>query len=35
VESGFRGIKKPAAISPVWREQPARMAALALLTVVR
>ena len=34
VAPGFRGSKKPAAISPVWLEKPARMAALALLTVV-
>jgi transposase len=34
VEPGFRWINNPAASSPVWREQPARMAALALLTVV-
>jgi hypothetical protein len=34
VEPGFRGIKNPAAISPVWREKPARMAAVAMLTVV-
>jgi hypothetical protein len=34
VEPGFRWIKNPAAISPVWREKPARLAALALLTVV-
>ena len=33
VESGFRGIKKPAAIAPVWREKPERIAALAMLTV--
>jgi hypothetical protein len=31
-EPGFRGIKKPAAMAPVWREQPARIAALAMLT---
>jgi hypothetical protein len=34
VESGFRWIKNPAAISPVWLEKPERMAALARLTVV-
>ena len=34
VEPGFRWIKNPAAIAPVWRENPARMAALAMLTVV-
>ena len=34
VEPGLRGLKHPAAISPVWREKPARMAALARLTVV-
>jgi hypothetical protein len=34
VESGFRWIKNPAAISPVWLEKPERMAALAMLTVV-
>jgi transposase len=34
VEPGFRWIKNPAAISPVWREKPERMAALAMLTVV-
>jgi hypothetical protein len=33
VEPGFRWIKHPAAISPVWLEQPERMAALAMLTV--
>ena len=31
---GVRWIKNPAAISPVWLEQPARIAALAMLTVV-
>ena len=31
VAPGCRGLKNPAAISPVWREQPARSAALALL----
>jgi hypothetical protein len=35
VESGFRWIKHPAAISPVWLEKPARIAALTMLTVVR
>jgi hypothetical protein len=34
VEPGFRWIKNPAASSPVWREKPERMAALAMLTVV-
>jgi transposase len=34
VAPGFRWIKNPAAIAPVWREKPARMAALAMLTVV-
>lgn len=34
VEPGFRWIKNPAAISPVWLEKPERMAALAMLTVV-
>ena len=34
VDPGCRWIKHPAAISPVWREQPARMAAVAMLTVV-
>ncbi len=34
VEPGCRWIKNPAAISPVWREQPERIAALAMLTVV-
>ena len=33
-EPGFRWIKNPAAISPVWLEKPERIAALALLTVV-
>ena len=31
---GLRWSKNPAAISPVWRAQPERMAALARLTVV-
>jgi hypothetical protein len=31
---GFRWIKNPAAISPVWLEKPERIAALAMLTVV-
>ena len=31
---GFRWSKTPAAISPVWLEQPARIAAWAMLTVV-
>jgi transposase len=34
VEPGFRWIKNPAAISPVWLEQPERIAALAMLTVI-
>ena len=34
MEPGFRWIKHPAAISPVWLEQPERIAALAMLTVV-
>jgi hypothetical protein len=33
VEPGCRWLKTPAAISPVWREQPARIAAWARLTV--
>ena len=31
---GFRWIKNPAAIAPVWLEKPERIAALAMLTVV-
>jgi transposase len=34
VEPGFRWLKNPAVISPVWLEKPERMAALAMLTVV-
>jgi hypothetical protein len=34
VEPGFRWLKNPAAISPVWLENPERIAALAMLTVV-
>ena len=34
VEPGFRWIKNPAAIAPVWPEKPERIAALAMLTVV-
>jgi transposase len=34
VESGFRWIKNPAAISPGWLEKPERIAALAMLTVL-
>ena len=34
VEPGFRWIKNPAAISPVWLEKPERIAALAMLPVV-
>lgn len=33
-EPGFRWLKHPAAISPGWLENPERMAALAMLTVV-
>jgi transposase len=34
VEPGFRWIKNPAAIAPIWMEKPERIAALAMLTVV-
>jgi transposase len=34
VEPGFRWIKNPAAISPVWLEKPERIAALAMLPVI-
>ena len=34
VAPGFRGSKHPAAIAPVWLEQPDRIAALAMRTVV-
>ena len=34
VEPGFRWLKHPAAIAPVWLEQPERIAALAMLTVI-
>jgi transposase len=34
VEPGFRWIKNPAAVAPVWLEKPERIAALAMLTVV-
>ena len=34
VEPGFRWIKHPAAISPVWLEKPERIAALVMLTVL-
>jgi hypothetical protein len=34
VEPGFRWIKNPAAIAPVWFEKPERIAALAMLTVL-
>jgi transposase len=34
VEPGFRWIKNPAALAPVWLEKPERIAALAMLTVV-
>jgi transposase len=34
VEPGFRWIKNPAAISPVWLEKPERIATLAMLTVI-
>jgi transposase len=33
-EPGFRWIKHPAAIAPVWLEKPERIAALAMLPVV-
>lgn len=34
VDPGFRWLKNPAAITPVWLEKPERIAALALLTVL-
>jgi transposase len=34
VEKGFRWMKNPAAINPVWLEKRPRIAALAMLTVV-
>ena len=34
VEPGFRWMKHPAAIAPVWLEKPERIAALAMLTVL-
>jgi hypothetical protein len=34
VAPGLRWSKKPAAIAPVWREKPERIAALAMLTVL-
>jgi transposase len=34
VELGFRWIKNPAAITPVWLEKPERIAAVAMLTVI-
>jgi transposase len=34
VAPGFRWIKNPAAMSPVWLEKPERSAALAMLTVI-
>jgi transposase len=34
VEPGFRWIKNPAALRPVWLEKPERIAALAMLTVI-
>ena len=34
VAPGFRWIKHPAAIAPVWLEKPDRMAALAMRTVI-
>lgn len=34
VETGFRWIKNPAAITPGWLEKPERIAALAMLTVI-
>src|SRR4029453_11575445 len=33
VEAGFRWVKNPAAIAPVWLEKPERIAALEMLTV--
>ncbi len=34
MDPGFRWIKNPAAIAPVWLEKPERIAALAMRTVV-
>jgi transposase len=34
VEPGLRWLKPPAALAPVWLEKPARIAALAMRTVV-
>jgi hypothetical protein len=34
VEPGFRWLKNPAALAPIWLENPERIAALAMLTVV-
>jgi len=34
VEPGFRWLKNPAAIAPVWLEKPEQIAALAMLTVL-
>jgi transposase len=34
VEPGFRWLKNPAAITPIWLEKPERIAALAMLTVI-
>jgi transposase len=34
VEPGFRWIKNPAAIAPLWLEKPEWIAALAMLTVI-
>src|SRR2546422_5592371 len=34
VEPGFRWIKNPAAITPVWLEKPERIATLVMLTVL-
>src|SRR5262249_42844967 len=34
VDPGFRWIKNPAAIAPVWLEKPERIAALSMLTVL-
>jgi hypothetical protein len=34
IEPGFRWLKHPAAIAPVWLEKPERIAALAMLTVL-
>ena len=34
MKPGFRWIKNPAALAPVWLEKPERIAALAILTVL-